>query len=89
MKSFKILLFALIVLFIHSVAYSQSITVTSPNGGENWVKGTTHNITWTSSGITSGTFTVRLFDGTTSIGIIQAGIPCTDGVHSIPWTVGN
>ncbi len=89
MKNFKILLFAVIVLFIHSVAYSQSITVTSPNGGENWVKGTTHNITWTSSGITSGTFTVRLFDGTTSIGIIQAGIPCTDGVHSIPWTVGN
>jgi hypothetical protein len=89
MKSFKILLFAMIVLFIHSIAYSQSITVTSPNGGENWVIGTTRNITWTSSGVTAGTFTVRLFDGTTSIGIIQASIPCTDGVHSIPWTVGN
>jgi len=89
MKSFKILLFAVIVLFIHSVAYSQSITVTSPNGGENWIKGTTRNITWTSSGITTGTFTVRLFDGTTNIGIIQAGIPCTDGAHSIPWIVGN
>jgi hypothetical protein len=89
MKSSKILLFAVIVLFIHSIAYSQSITVTNPNGGENWVIGMTHNITWTSSGITTGTFTVRLFDGTTNIGIIQAGIPCTDGVHSIPWTVGN
>jgi len=89
MKKFKILLFAVIVLFIHSIAYSQSITVTSPNGGENWVIGTTHNITWTSSGITTGTFVVRLFDGTTSIGIIQAGIPCTDGAHSIPWIVGN
>ncbi len=89
MKSFKILLFAVIILFIHSIAYSQSITVTSPNGGENWIKGTTRNITWTSSGITSGTFTVRLFDGTTNIGIIQAGIPCTDGAHSIPWIVGN
>jgi hypothetical protein len=89
MKNFKILLFAVIVLFIHSVAYSQSITVTSPNGGESWQKGTSHNITWTSSGITTGTFVVLLFDGTTNIGTIQAGIPCTDGAHSIPWIVGN
>ena len=27
------------------------ITVTSPNGGENWAEGSTHNITWTSSGL--------------------------------------
>ncbi len=27
-----------------------SITVTSPNGGEAWVIGETHNITWTSTG---------------------------------------
>lgn len=26
------------------------ITVSSPNGGENWIKGTTNTITWTSSG---------------------------------------
>jgi len=30
-----------------------SITVTSPNGGETWEAGSTHNITWTSDG-TSG-----------------------------------
>lgn len=30
---------------------ASSLTVTSPNGGENWGRGTTHNITWTSSGI--------------------------------------
>jgi len=89
MKSFKILLFAVIVLFIHSLAYSQSIRVISPNGGENWVKGTTHNITWTSSGITTGTFVVWLYDGETSIGKIKLGIPCTDGAHSISWIVGN
>jgi len=89
MKSFKILLFTLIILFIHSVAYSQPITVNSPNGGENWIKGTTHNITWTSSGITTGTFVVWLYDGETSIGKIKVGIPCTNGAHSISWIVGN
>ncbi len=31
-------------------APSGSITVTSPNGGEVWAKGSTENITWTSSG---------------------------------------
>jgi len=85
----KLSFFILISFIIVGIVSAQTITVTSPNGGENWIKGTTHNITWTSSGITSGTFTVRLFDGTTNIGIIQAGIPCTDGAHSIPWIVGN
>ena len=28
-----------------------SITVTSPNGGETWKQGETHNITWTSNGV--------------------------------------
>ena len=36
------------------------ITVVSPNGGENWPGGTTHNITWTSKGIT-GTVTIDLY----------------------------
>ncbi|MFZ5433932.1 MAG: trypsin-like serine peptidase, partial [Calditrichota bacterium] len=30
----------------------RTITVTSPNGGEAWVDGTTHNITWTSQNVT-------------------------------------
>jgi len=31
----------------------QLITVVSPNGGEGWEAGTSHNITWTASGITN------------------------------------
>jgi len=88
MKNRKLFLSFLITVFVCSMAFGQTITVTSPNGGENWVNGTPQNITWTSSGITSGTFTVLLFDGTTKVGTIQTGTPCTDGVHSIPWTVG-
>ncbi|MBI3950763.1 MAG: M36 family metallopeptidase [Acidobacteria bacterium] len=36
-----------------------SITVISPNGGENWPLGTTQTITWTSSGV-SGNVKIRL-----------------------------
>jgi hypothetical protein len=28
-----------------------SITITSPNGGEQWIPGSTHNINWTSTGL--------------------------------------
>ncbi|HEX38291.1 MAG TPA: hypothetical protein ENG70_05495, partial [Candidatus Cloacimonetes bacterium] len=40
---------------------SASITVTSPNGGENWELDSTHNITWTSSN-TSGNVKIELYD---------------------------
>ena len=33
-----------------SVTAPPAITVTSPNGGETWLKGSTHNITWSSTG---------------------------------------
>jgi formylglycine-generating enzyme required for sulfatase activity/Leucine-rich repeat (LRR) protein len=35
---------------VFSIAQPSSITVTSPNGGENWNAGTNHNITWTNNG---------------------------------------
>jgi len=40
-----------------------SITVTSPNGGETWVSGTTKTVTWTTSNIpASNVMTIRLRD---------------------------
>jgi M6 family metalloprotease-like protein len=36
------------------------IVVTSPNGGERWAVGTSHNITWTQTGL-SGTATIDLY----------------------------
>jgi hypothetical protein len=38
------------------------ITVTSPNGGENWVAGTNHAVTWTQTGLT-GSVTIDLYKG--------------------------
>ncbi|MFC1508289.1 SBBP repeat-containing protein [Candidatus Omnitrophota bacterium] len=35
------------------IAPPKTLTLTAPNGGESWTAGTTQNITWTSSGVTS------------------------------------
>tara|TARA_B100000745_G_scaffold249676_2_gene171744 strand:+ start:2200 stop:8475 length:6276 start_codon:yes stop_codon:yes gene_type:complete len=39
-----------------------SITVTSPDGGEDWAAGTTHNITWTSVNVT-GALRIYVYKG--------------------------
>ncbi len=38
-----------------NISEQESITVTSPNGGESWEVGSTHEITWTSTGMEVGT----------------------------------
>jgi len=78
-----------LTLFIISGVFlaAQSITVTSPNGGESWAAGTSHNITWTTSGITSGYFRIFLFDGATSLGTIATYLPYDQ--TSFNWTVGH
>ena len=68
---------------------SQSIAVTSPNGGESWqIGGPDKNITWTSSGLTTGTFKITIFNGSTNLGTIATGIACSNGGHSFNWQVG-
>ncbi len=42
------------------------ITVTSPNGGEVWAAGSTHNITWTQTGLT-GSATIDLYKAWTYV----------------------
>jgi hypothetical protein len=51
----KFLLILLAVIFIATMSYAGTITVTNPTSGITWYKGTTKTITWTSSGIPSGT----------------------------------
>jgi parallel beta-helix repeat protein len=62
----------------------RNITVTYPNGGENWTVGSTQTITWTSSGVT----------GNVNIGVSRDGgaswddfISNTSNDGSEPWTV--
>jgi hypothetical protein len=60
-----------------------SFTVTSPNGGECWEKGTTHTITWKYTGGDS-TVGIALHNGSTSTGQITSSAP-NDGSYS--WTI--
>jgi hypothetical protein len=77
-------------LTITSSATQPSITVTSPNGGETWRVGETHNITWTSSGMPSGaTVSIGINgDGSSSTmsgGQIATNVPVANG--SYQWTI--
>jgi hypothetical protein len=77
----------LINLYVPS---TPSITVTSPNGGENWKVGETKTITWTSSNLPSGALVSIGIngDGQTSTmagGQIITNVPASNGVYA--WTL--
>ena len=62
------------------------LTLTSPNGGENWVVGSSHNITWTSSG-TSGNVQIEY---SISLGKSWTNITTsTPDDGSYTWTIPN
>jgi len=81
----KILFISFIMLIAMGMVHSQSITVTSPNGGENWKIGDVRNITWTSSDV-SGNVTLKLYRGGTDLGRIEANpLPISPGIYT--WTI--
>ncbi|MFC2094548.1 choice-of-anchor D domain-containing protein [Bacteroidota bacterium] len=63
-----------------------TITVTSPNGGENWIVERSHNITWSSTNIGNVKIEYTTNNGTSWINII-ASTPASGGSYS--WTVPN
>jgi len=75
--------------FTISAATTQpAITVTSPNGGENWKVGETHNITWTSSNFGSMGVSINLLKpgatGAEYLRNIASNLPNT-GTYQ--WTI--
>jgi hypothetical protein len=63
---------------------SGSLTVTSPNGGESWVRGTTHAITWASIGSVGANVKIELLKS----GVVKGTITTpNDGSYS--WTIGS
>ncbi len=61
-----------------------SLTVTSPNGGEDFQVDSVHNVTWTSSGTSGGVKIEYSTNNGTSWADVIASIPDT-GVY--PWTI--
>jgi surfactin synthase thioesterase subunit len=64
--------------------YTGQITVTSPDGGESWQAGASHNVTWTDN--ISENLTIELYKGSTFHSVISASTS-SDGtkVWDIPF----
>lgn len=80
MKKFLCLIVS--VPFVFLAAQAGTITVTAPNGGENWTIGSARTITWSSTGV-SGNVNIVLFKGTTRVGLIKSGLAVSAG--SFRW----
>ncbi len=62
------------------------IHVTSPDGGETWLSGTSHEITWTSNDVSKVKIEYSIDNGTTWNAIIN-DTPAIPGIYA--WTVTN
>jgi hypothetical protein len=62
-----------------------SITLTSPNGGENWVIGSTQSMTWTSANLTGNVKLELSTDGGATYPTVIASSTANDGIES--WVV--
>ncbi|MGB1031240.1 MAG: hypothetical protein ACPGWM_01435, partial [Flavobacteriales bacterium] len=84
MKRFLLSLGLILAVFI---VHSQTITITSPNGGEVWEGCTTENITWTDSG-TSNFYSIDYsVDNGSSWTSIATFYNTTSGSYT--WTIPN
>jgi len=82
MKKF---LFAIIILFSTLISAENSITVTSPNGGEHWQNGAVQDITWKITGtITNVKIQYSTDEGTTFTDIVSSTLASVGVYH---WTV--
>jgi hypothetical protein len=63
---------------------SPTITVTSPNGGENWEPGSSHSITWSSSNLPGSYVAIQLYRSGSSSFISNSTIDDGNYTWSIP-----
>ena len=65
-----------------------AITVTSPNGGENWQRGTSHTVTWSYTGNPGSTVKIVLVKAGAEVGTIIASTPTgSGGTGSYTWAI--
>ena len=67
-----------------------SITVTAPNGGDSWQRGTSHTVTWDYTGSPGPAVKIMLVKGTTEVGTITASTSSgTGGKGSYSWPISS
>jgi parallel beta-helix repeat protein len=62
-----------------------TITVTVPNGGESWARGTSHTITWTSSGLVGSSVKIELLKANSVVQTLSSSTP-NDGSFA-SWNI--
>ena len=63
-----------------------TITVTSPNGGEEWEPGSSHAITWSSANLSSSNVTIKLYKNG-SYNSLLSSYTTNDGSYT--WTISS
>lgn len=78
------------LLALSAAAFSQQFVVTSPKGGEKWLSGSQHNITWTFSNIPGNTpVKLLLFRDGTKVGTIAENVAIgSNGAGTYLWHAG-
>ena len=65
-----------------------TITVTSPNGGETWQRGTSHTVTWSYTGSPGSTVKIVLLKAGAEVGtIISSTSIGSSGTGSYTWPI--
>jgi 5-hydroxyisourate hydrolase-like protein (transthyretin family) len=67
-----------------AITTAGTLTVTSPNGGESWLRGLTHTLTWTSTGSPGGNVKIELLKGGV-VNLVISSSTLNDG--SFSWVI--
>lgn len=88
MKKFMALFF---LVALAGAGFGQTFQVTTPDGGERWLSGSHHDITWTYANFPAGTkVKLMLIQNGTKVGTIVENQPIgSNGAGKYGWTVGS
>lgn len=72
----------------YTLAAGDTITVTSPNGGESWTRGTPHSVTWSYTGTPGANVNLTLMKAGAEAGVINGSVSIgSGGTGSYTWDI--